>query len=322
MIRTLLVPLDGSALAETALPIATELAHLLGASIVALRVIDPLGEARPIAALLADDEDTLPEINFDVLAEREQAQHYLDGVVAQLRAAGLRAHARVAVGYAADQIVQAATQFDLVTMATHGRSGIRRWAFGSVADSVLRRATTPLLLVRADQTEVVATGRPRRILVPLDGSALAEQALPVAMELARAAKATIVLMRSFCWPDEIATSFAYLDPIRSGGLIEQDEARVRAELEAVAARLTAQGATITTIVGSAPPAEAILATVAMQHADLIVMSTHGRGGLKRWALGSVADRVLHLAAVPVLVVRAEAAGATAEVGPVLATASA
>jgi nucleotide-binding universal stress UspA family protein len=188
-------------------------------------------------------------------------------------------------------------------MATHGRSGIGRWVLGSVADKVLRGASTPVLLVRADQTDVVVTGHPRRILVPLDGSDLAEQALPLAQELARRAGAALHLIRSVTWPWEGSAAIAALDATRGADLIEREEAAARAYLAAVSAGVARQGVAVTTSLCFGSAGEAILANAAAGQADLIVMSTHGRGGLGRWALGSVADRVLHGASVPVLLVR-------------------
>jgi nucleotide-binding universal stress UspA family protein len=198
-------------------------------------------------------------------------------------------------------------------MSTHGRSGVGRWRRGSVADQVVRGAPVPVLLVHADQTEVVATGHPQRILVPLDGSALAEGALPLALCLARLAHASLVLVRAVNRPGDLSTSFAALGPIVGAELGALDEERTRSYLAGVSQRLLHYGVPVATTVYRDSPADAILACATEERADLIVMTTHGCGGLGRWALGSVADRVLSAAAMPVLLVRSTVAGHTEEV---------
>jgi nucleotide-binding universal stress UspA family protein len=302
MIGRILVPLDGSALAEAALPCVQELAHLTGASVTLLRIVEPLESTLELAAAAPDERLAL--VKVDLLVGEVRARDYLATAARQFERDGIEAHTRVAVGPPTERIIQAAGSADLVAMSTHGRSGIGRWVFGSVADAVLRGAPAPVLLIRADQTDVVATGRPRRILVPLDGSELAERALPSAVDLARRAGAAIVLIRSVTWPQEFVSSFANLDPIGGAGLVEHRQGHARAYLAEVGERLTRQGLAVAASLRSEPAAEAILACAAEERADLIVMGTHGRGGLGRWAFGSVADRVLRSAAVPVLLARA------------------
>jgi nucleotide-binding universal stress UspA family protein len=304
MLRRILVPLDGSALAEIVLPPARELAVLLGASVTLLRAIEPAASTLDLAAAAPAERDAV--IKVDLLVAEARAHDYLAAVARQFERDGVATGVRVVVGPPAEQIILAAAEADMIAMSTHGRAGIGRWVVGSVADKVVRGAPTPVLLVRADQTEVVATGRPCRILVPLDGSELAEGALPPAAELARRAGATLVALRSVAWPVDIGSAVAYLEPIRGAGLIERDEERARAYLVEIDRRLAGEGVAVATRLRSEPAADAILACAAEERADLIVIGTHGRGGLGRWALGSVADRVLQGAAVPTLLIRAGA----------------
>ncbi|MBI2321738.1 MAG: universal stress protein [Chloroflexi bacterium] len=140
-----------------------------------------------------------------------------------------------------------------------------------------------------------------RILVPLDGSKLAEVALPHAVTLAKQSKGTVVLLRvtqpvtAMVMPEA-----AYVDWDRIQAEIE---AEARAYLADVSARLAAEGLAVQTQLKTADPAEAIIETAKTGGADLIVMATHGRSGLGRWVLGSVADRVVRAATAPVLLIR-------------------
>lgn len=289
MIHEILVPLDGSALGETVLPCAEELARLTGAGVALVQIVEPFDPLR----------DLLPARVAEIEHAQQKAEahvhDYLATVARQFGRAGVAVQIRVAVGDPADQIIQAAGNADLIAMSTHGHSGVGRWGLGSVAGTVLRDAPVPVLLLRADQTDIIATGHPRRILVPLDGSDLAEQALPLATGLARRAGATLLLLRSVAWP-----------PVGGAGRLRHGEEQARGYLAEVGQRLTRQGCAVGTSLRCDPAAEAILAAAMEQRADLIVMTTHGRGGLGRWAYGSVADRVLRGASVPVLLVRAAA----------------
>jgi nucleotide-binding universal stress UspA family protein len=299
MIRQILVPLDGSKLAESILPSVEEFARLAGASVTLLQVIEPI---ESVVDLFGQE---YPGVERDLQAADERVAHtYLTGVAQRLLRAGIVAHTRVVVGPVAETIIQLAHEFDLIAMATHGRSGIGRWVYGSVADKVLRGATVPVLLFRARESGPPASGHPRRILVPLDGSELAEHALPLAASIARLAGAEITLVRSISWATEFIGANAYLMSYSSADLIDLADQSARDYLREVAERLTAQGLTVHIDVRLDPAADGILLCAEQQHADLIVMSTHGRGGFGRWVYGSVADRVLRGASIPVLLVRA------------------
>lgn len=309
MIRRLLVPLDGSALAESILPCVQEVAALTGAEVTLLQVVesaeppsDLFGRALPLV------DEGLPELADLMRAARE----YLLTVARAWALGSAPTHTQVTAGTPVEAIVAAAADFDLVAMATHGRSGIGRWVFGSVADKVLRAAPVPVLLVRADQTDVIATGHPRRVIVPLDGSPLAEQALPLAIELARAARAELVLTRSIRPGNGLGIGHPLVDGLTVLSLTDQAEAGAASYLQAVADQYAGAGLVVQCDVRIGPAADSILACVAERQGDLIVMSTHGRGGLGRWVYGSTADRVLRGSAVPVLLVRA--AGSAGVVG--------
>ena len=170
MYKRVLVPLDGSPVAEAILPFIKEIAGSLDVEIVLLRVVSLTPEEAIGVA---------PKFALDTPAALEQAaQRYLEARVEDLRARAIRASARVAVGEAASEIVAAARQIgaDLIAMTTHGRSGLGRLLFGSVAESVLRTAPTPVFLLKMTEEALKAIGslgaeRVRRVLRKLGGDA-------------------------------------------------------------------------------------------------------------------------------------------------------
>ncbi|MAG36891.1 MAG: hypothetical protein CL878_11710 [Dehalococcoidia bacterium] len=195
-------------------------------------------------------------------------------------------------------------------MSSHGRSGLSRWVYGSVAHKIVHYSPVPILVIR--NTVVPGhngtPGRPpfrskqiRSILVPLDGSALAAEALAPATRLAASMSATLVLMQVVTPPYIIPAE--YLVP-GSHVLSEWDRHHAAISyLHEVRETLQSQDLHVTTEVIEGDPAHEIT-TYAEQHdVDLIAMSTHGRMGLSRWLIGSVTERVLHSAAVPLLVTR-------------------
>ncbi len=309
MLQTILVPLDGSRLAEQALPYAMRLARSSGGRLVLVQatLTEPLpGQAELVARAAATRR---AEIELDVLVDR-------------LRGEGLTAEARVYYENAATAILDAAAQedADVIVMSTHGRSGLGRWIYGSVADRVLRTAPIPVLLVPAACAGNWPTDRRLRVLVPLDGSPLAEEALGPAGELAQALGAELLLLQVLEYPLPLAGDSAGYVPFWDQ---DADLAAARRYLDEVAGALRAEGRTVAVLAVAAPPssvgqAVTTIATVSRdEQAAAIVMATHGRGGLARLAMGSVGTGVLQHATVPVLLVRpaairAQEAAPTAE----------
>jgi nucleotide-binding universal stress UspA family protein len=188
-------------------------------------------------------------------------------------------------------------------MATHGRGGLGRWLLGSVTEKVLQGASTPQLLVRA-QASPAPSGPYRKIIVPLDGSKLAEQALTASLPLAQATGATLLLLTV------VPSSGEQRD---AGGATEQAWATAPPAAETdhwqrylaqVAREQVPEGVGVQTHVVYGHPAAGILQVSDAPDADLIVMATHGRGGLQRLWLGSVAWKVVQHTHRPVLLVRA------------------
>jgi nucleotide-binding universal stress UspA family protein len=212
-------------------------------------------------------------------------------------------------GPAAEAILDYANEarIDQVVMATHGYSGIKRWTHGSVAERVLQTTRVPLLLVRVSGQDVTRDWQEpmvcQRILVPLDGSPVAEQILPTITTLAQALGAQLILFQvPIAHVSGWMTGEWYL-PVQ--GVLETAEGDAQAYLRGVAEDLKEQGLDVAIATGMGSVANCIVEYADANQVDLIAMCTHGRTGLARWALGSVADRVLRAANTPVLLVRAE-----------------
>lgn len=286
MFNRILVPLDGSKLAEQVLPYAQMLADAYGAGITLLRVTDP--DARmPFTA-------------------NQSASDYLEYTAASLKP--LPVDSMEKIGKPAEVIVDIAKgDVDcLIAMATHGVSGPRRWLLGSVASKVVQTAVNPILLIRA--TEDAARLGPfalRRVMVPLDGSGLAERVLPYARVLASKLKLDMQLVRTYSLPPD-----AY---VVADGVIAQGPAQYRKNLheesekylDGKVASLQADGfAAVSATVIEGDAASELIDLAADPPQSLIAMSTHGRSGLGRWVLGSVAEKVVQHSLSPVLLIRA------------------
>jgi len=303
MARRILVPLDGSSLAEQALPCAVTLARELPAELVLLRAIWILPD---IAEML--DKST-PELNAIVAQLEADANGYLGNLVAQLREAGLSARSVVRLGPAAETILDYTDQVnvDQIVMATHGYSGVKRWTHGSVAERVLQAARVPLLLVRVSERDLAGDwqqpARCRRILVPLDGSPVAEQILPSVTSVAQSMSGELILFQvPIAHISGWMTGEWYL-PVQ--GALDTAEEDAQAYLSTVAGRLQKQGLEVTTATSIGSVADCIVGYAEANRVDLIAMCTHGRTGMARWALGSVADRVLRAGGIPILLVRVQ-----------------
>jgi nucleotide-binding universal stress UspA family protein len=195
---------------------------------------------------------------------------------------------------------------DLIVMSTHGWGGLERWLYGSVADQVLRRAHVPVLLVPAACAVPWPAGGAPRVVVPLDGSAFAEEAVAPATDLARALGADLLLVRVVdSRRDGPGSRGRDAGPPAATAAAAVAEAREYLERMARSLRAAGQTAEVRVMVGASPPA-AIVAAAREAGGAMIAMTTHGRGGLARLALGSVATETLQLADVPLLLVRPEA----------------
>ena len=307
---TILVPLDGSPLAEGVLAYLHPLATPEMTELALVQVIEIWRYA------FGADAYSMPYL---ITAAQSSAEAYLAQQREQLERLGYRVTTHVATGEAAHSILDLAqtTLADFIAMSTHGRSGFVGWALGSVAERVLQEATVPVFLVRANMP---AQQPLQHILVPLDGSTLAEQALPRACALAQRTGATITLLQAIQSLGEEQGEIVF-----ANAAVEATFAQWRADaehyLQRVAAQLQSVGVAAAYKVIIGDPVPTILGVVADEQANLIVMTSHGRTGFQRWFYGSVANKVLHGAQCPLLFVRTSQIHADAYLGFLAATTS-
>lgn len=316
MFQKVVVMLDGSELAEQVLPHLEEVIRGHESDVHLLSVAPP-----PTPAAVAMAEIYPAYVTTDFLAgeaeERERVQQelsrYLAGVAERLRSQAASVQTVVRSGHAAEEILRYAeeTQANLIAMSTHGRSGLSRWVYGSVADKVLRGAECPVLLVRVHPSKPAEPVVHRHLLVPLDGSTLAECVLPHVRKLVRPGQTQVHLLSVLpAGLDRTMTLLTTYPPGLQLSTSARSQARAQIEvyLRGVAAPLRELGASVRLELREGNPADEILDYAEEMQADLIVMNTHGLSGVSRWVYGSVADRVLRGAACPVLLVRANPEG--------------
>jgi nucleotide-binding universal stress UspA family protein len=303
MYDKIVVPLDGSELAEGVIPHVAELVRDRASQVCLLAVASTGRRAPPVLADLLSSAAGTQEEKQRV---EQELTAYLDTVAEKLEPV-VNARVSVRFGQPADEILALASEVDagLIVMSTHGRSGIRQWVFGTVADRILHGASCPLLLVRTttDQAKIAY----QRILVPLDGSETAEQILPYVGALIRL-NHTRVFLVSVLTNGLSDRTVALLTSIPAGlrlstTSLPKAEVQLRAYMRSVAAALRERGAFVQIDIRRGSPADEILTHAAEVDADLIAMTTHGLSGPSRWVYGDVAGKVLHSAQRPVLLVR-------------------
>jgi nucleotide-binding universal stress UspA family protein len=288
--KAIVVPLDGSELAEQALPLAGAIAAKRNAEIVLTTAIT--------AGDRWVDDGRVRQWESE---EQAAVESYQRSIVQRFQQQGVHARARSDWGHPQAVIESIAAKEDarLIVMTTHGRSGVSRWTLGSIADKVLRTTDTPVILIRPTD-QAPATEAVRQIAVALDGSDLAEAALPEAERFARAMDASLLLVRAVVPP-----TMLYGAQLMPGGLpvLDQLEAEAKQYLERTAEGIRKSGLKVSVAVVVGTPVDVILSASRKDEADLIAMTTHGRSGFNRWILGSVADAVVRHGDVPVLVIR-------------------
>jgi len=299
MYRSIMVPLDGSSFGEHALPLARSIARRTGATVQLAHVSVPF---QPLVM------DAIPPYDKAFQTQdRARERAYLDGLAQRIGADGtINVSVSVLDGAVADALLTqaSATKVDLVVMATHGRGALSRFWLGSVTDRLVRRATVPVLLVRPLEETPDLAQEPvlRHVLVPLDGSALAEQVLAHAIALGTSMDAEYTLVQAL---EPVAGEYGtelYAADLGESGFADIRTA-AQSYLEHVAARLRVESLPVRTAVVVGPPARTILEYAHSQAVDLIAMAAHGRSGLATMLVGGVADKVLRGASVPVLVYR-------------------
>jgi nucleotide-binding universal stress UspA family protein len=275
MFETIVIPLDGSETSRAILPQVRKLLFAKDAEVVLVRAISvPPG----VEGQTLELTETL----------RARAAKELQALTRELTSKGARARFVVRKGDAADVILEVASEegATLIAIATHGRSGLRRWAFGSVAEKILRASPIPVLAVRSFSESGGPTPAEgltlKRILVPVSADGLSLQGVEPALALARLFGSSVTLLH-------VCEGQACGLPVP--------------ELKQAYERFHEAGLEVEPLMKQGDPATRVLETVAELKADLIAMTTHGRAGVPRWLLGSVTEKVLRASQVPLLIVR-------------------
>ena len=298
----IMVPLDGTRFAEAALPMAIHLARRDGVPLQLVTVWEPI-------LPLYDAAGWLEQVERETHADRHR---YLAGMAKRVaQASGLRVSVEYLRGRPGDVLppLAEANGLDLVVMSTHARGPIARATLGSVADQMVRGGSVPVLLVRPEDSEqerVLTSASPvRRILVPLDGSELAERALQESVLVGDGDANELTLLRILDFP--LTPSERAVTRVE-GRIVRAEKAAAREYLARVAARLESWNArVIARALEAGSPWTGMIDYAETNGIDLIAMTTHGRGGAARLLLGSIANRVVRTSKVPVLLFHPEKA---------------
>ncbi len=304
MYGRILVPLDGSDLANQVLPYVRLLGKGFRAQVELLQIFEPISPS------LADPVHGL-YLNQVVESARSHVEDYLEGVAVSLRKTGLTVSSVAREGHPAAAIVQEAEMVPatLLVMCSHGRSGITRWLLGGTTDKVLHATSQPVLIVRSQDRRTVGPDvKLSAVLVPLDGSSLAEQALPHAVALAEVLGLKVIVVTAtpsqqdytLQFTGRVSHSLAHIQD-----LSKRTDTEAAVYLKTVCERLRQQGmSSVDRRVVHGDPASAIIAMTGEVRDAIVVMTTHGGSGLDRWIRGSVTDRIVRHAVDPVLIIRA------------------
>lgn len=297
MYTRMLIPLDGSNLAEQALPYARFLARALSLPVELVQAADP--EA---LALLTDPAHS--RYADTIWADKiNSGRAYLEAIGRSFQ--GARVQCLVEKGKAEDVVIdQAAAQKNtLIVMATHGRSGMQRWILGSVADKVLHGSSNHMLLIRsAEHGQTAGEAVLNSVVIPLDGSVLAEQVLPIIGEFAKKIPLKVIFLRAYGLPPA-ATGEEY--GTYTENVMNQAESEARTYLENKINDAKRKGfEDVAAVVKFGYGAEEIISCARETPDNFVAMCTHGRSGIRRWVLGSVTEKVVRHSGDPVLIIRA------------------
>ena len=294
MFKTVLVCLDGSDLAEQIVPYAKVQALQFDSEVHLVRAAEKRSGEQGAAR-----------------SEGAEATAYLDNVAESLRKDGIAVTCSAVEGAAGEAILTYAGRHkvDLIAMATHGRSGLGRAVLGSVATSVLRGSSLPILIITPRKTGAKTSEKIqplKKILVCLDGSRFAEQVIPCAAGQALGFQAQILLFQVVSGPLDYSpgtTGAAPVEDARLGEMTREALNSATAYLEQIAAPLRKQGIHVNTTATVGRAGETILGYAGRHSVNLIAIATHGRSGLGQALYGSVADHVLRESGLPILLAR-------------------
>lgn len=318
MLKRVLVPLDGSARAEQALPVAAHLVQEVGGTVVLLRVVSIPNEF--VAYFTLEPIATQSVIN----ATLEEARTYLKNLTSLGSLQSVQTETEVLLGDAAATILSVADShhIDLIVLCSHGYTGMMRWTMGSVAEKVSQLAPVPVLVLREDGPVPVPPlsqeGSPLRVLIPLDGSVRAQAAIIPAAQfiaaLAAPAQGALHLTRVVVLPDEthlgqreretiMQQTKQYLNALAEQlreGLLDSPIADLKLS---ITWSVTVDTDIAAGIIRVAEQGEDTEGAGASGSSQVIAMATHGYSGLQRWLMGSITFRVLHATRLPLLIVR-------------------
>jgi nucleotide-binding universal stress UspA family protein len=294
MFKRLLVPLDGSHLAEAALPVAAYLAQTLAAPVILIHVIE---------------RDAPKAVHGERhLTNEDEACAYLSQVAAGSFPPGVQVEPHVhtsAVSDVADSIAQHVKEFgtDLIIMCAHGHGGLRRWLFGPIAQQVIVLGKTPVLLIQPDENQSAPAFACRRLLVPLDGNPDHEQGLVVAEALARACAASVHLVSVIQTLDTLSgqrAATARMLPGTTSALLNLKQQGAEEYLQQQVKPLQTAGITATVEVARGDPAKLIARAAQQVKADLIVLGTHSKTNLDAFWSGSITPKIAGQTRIPLL----------------------
>ena len=294
MFSRILVPLDGSEIAEGVIPYVTQLAAGLQAGVLLHTVVDP----DPTS------EQEVSEIEADLLKDFETG---LMRVAWQIKDMGVEVNTVATIGRRpSEQILETAEaeSCDLIALATHGRNAIGRGLLGSVTDRVVHCSTIPVLTISPTRAQEHPRGddRIRNVIVPLDGSELGETVLPVVEALAEAMSLQVHLVRAFD-PAEYNRRHRYSLAFAGLGSAEEELRAYHTKyLESVAESLRSKGLGVSIAILEGPTVREVVDYARKSPQDIVVMATHGRSGFRRLLLGSVTEAVIRTSTDPVLIV--------------------
>lgn len=296
MLNHILVPLDGSLLAECVLPHAVTLARVFDTRLTLLRVVE-----RDQATGL---KRVIDPLQWQI--RKVEAEAYLDKLVARLNRVGLQAEKVILEGLPQERIVEFTQDrgIDMITISTHGQSGLSGWNVSSVVQKVILHAHVPMMLVRAHTSPAtdIAQMSYQRVLVPLDGSRRAECALPLAKKLANFHKSQLLLVHAVVKPEiprhtpsseeerQLVDSLTELNQTRADEYLKQLRDQLSPDVE-------------TRVIVGGAPAATLQDVVVQENADLVVLSAHGYTSGTRWPYGSITLNFIAYGATPLLIVQ-------------------
>ncbi len=318
MFQRILVPLDGSARAAQAIPVAVRIARAEGGSLALLTAIPPLDEWG-----WQDSPLLSPEAQAE---EQERVAMELTALASSAPLAGIEVAQKAVLGDPATTILASAQlqQMDLIVLCSHGRTGLKRWALGSVAQKVARHSPVPVLILREGESGLFNEEpqiHPVRMMIALDGSPLAESVIQPALELSVALSAPVPGALHLVRVLPFSNDFDYGQEDAVAKARRQDVQEARTYLHELQKRLIGENPDLyvmTSLAMSMDIAETLLTVAEMGEgegmsaitstSDIIALATHGRSGPARWVMGSVTERVLGATRLPLLIVRPPQAG--------------